>query len=46
MWKRLRRRTMGPSRPAVFTEQLPLLLVTLLVLGGSVALVVGVLLDS
>ena len=26
MWKRLRRRTMAPSRPAVFPEQLGLVL--------------------
>ena len=29
MWRRLRRRTMAPSRPAVYPEQLGLVLVVL-----------------
>jgi hypothetical protein len=39
MWKRLRRRTFAPRRPAVFPEQWGLALVTLLALAGGVALV-------
>ena len=40
MWRRLRRRTMAPRRPAVFESQYSLALVTVLVLLGSIALVV------
>ena len=40
MWRRLRRKTFAPRRPAVFPEQWGLVLVTALVLGGSLALVV------
>jgi hypothetical protein len=40
MWKRVRRKTLAPRRPAVFGEQYGLLLVTLLVLGGGIALVI------
>ena len=36
MWKRLRRRTMAPSRPAVYPEQLGLLLLTLIVIAGGI----------
>jgi hypothetical protein len=36
MWKRLRRRTFAPSRPAVYPEQIGLLIFTL------VALVAGI----
>jgi hypothetical protein len=36
MWKRLRRRTMAPSRPAVYPEQLGLLLLSLLVIAGGI----------
>ncbi len=32
MWRRLRRRTFAPSRPAVFPEQVGLLMVTVLVI--------------
>jgi hypothetical protein len=42
MWKRLRRRTLAPRRPAVFPDQWGLVLVTALVLGGGIALVVYV----
>ncbi len=45
LWKRFRRRSFGPRRPAVFPEQWPLVVVTLLVIAGSIALVVAVLLD-
>jgi hypothetical protein len=36
MWKRLRRRTFAPSRPAVYPEQLGLLLISLLVIAGGI----------
>jgi hypothetical protein len=36
MWKRLRRRTFAPGRPAVFPDQIGLLLITL------VAMAVGI----
>jgi hypothetical protein len=39
MWKRVRRRTLAPRRPAVFPEQWGLVLVTVLVLAGGVALI-------
>jgi hypothetical protein len=39
MWRRFRRKTFAPRRPVVFPEQWGLVLVTALVLGGSVALV-------
>ena len=32
MWKRLRRRTFAPSRPALYGDQLGLLLICLLVI--------------
>jgi hypothetical protein len=43
MWKRVRRRTFAPRRPAVFSDQWGLVLVTVLVLAGGVALVAYVL---
>jgi hypothetical protein len=36
MWKRLRRRTMAPSRPAIYPEQIGLLLITLIVIAGGI----------
>jgi hypothetical protein len=36
MWKRLRRRTFAPSRPALYGDQLGLLLLSLLVIGLGV----------
>ena len=39
MWKRLSRRTFAPRRPAVFPEQWPLAVVTILTLLASIALV-------
>jgi hypothetical protein len=36
MWRRLRRRTMAPSRPAMYPEQLGLVLLTLAVIGVGV----------
>ena len=32
MWKRLRRRTLAPSRPAVYPDQIGLLIVTVIAL--------------
>ena len=42
MWKRLRRRTMAPSRPALYPDQVGLLIFTLLAIGGSVYFLVRV----
>ena len=39
MWRRLRRRTMAPSRPVLFPDQWALAIVTGVVLVGSIALV-------
>jgi hypothetical protein len=33
MWRRLRRKTFAPSRPAVYPEQVALLVVTLAAIG-------------
>jgi hypothetical protein len=44
MWKRLRRRTLAPSRPAIYPEQLGLVLITLLVIAGGIYAVARVLL--
>jgi hypothetical protein len=46
MWKRLRRRTFAPRRPAIFPERWGLVLVTLLVLAGGVALVAYVVMNT
>jgi hypothetical protein len=43
MWKRLRRRTMAPSRPAVFPEQLGLVLLTVAAIAFGVWLMVRLL---
>jgi hypothetical protein len=43
MWQRLRRRTMAPSRPAMFPEQLGLVLLTLAAIGLGVYVAVRVL---
>ncbi len=40
MWKRFRRRTMAPRRPAVFPEQWGLVLVTVLAIAMGVFFVV------
>ncbi len=39
MWRRLRRRTFAPRRPALLADQWPLALLTAAVLVGSVVLV-------
>jgi hypothetical protein len=36
MWKRLRRRTLAPSRPFVYPEQLGLLLLSVIVIAGGI----------
>ncbi len=43
MWKRYRRKSFAPRRPAVFPEQWGLILVTALVIALGVLAVVGVL---
>jgi hypothetical protein len=43
MWKRLRRRTLAPSRPAVYPEQLGLLLISLFVIAAGIWALVKVL---
>jgi hypothetical protein len=40
MWRRLRRRTMAPSRPALFPDQWALAIFTAVVLVASIALVI------
>jgi hypothetical protein len=42
VWRRFRRRTLAPRRPAVFPEQWGLVLVTSLVVLGGIAVVVAV----
>ncbi len=44
MWSRLRRRTMAPSRPAVFPEQLGLVLLSVAAIGFGVWLCIRLLL--
>jgi hypothetical protein len=39
MWKRLRRRTFAPGRPALYPEQLGLALLTLAALAGGIYVV-------
>lgn len=39
MWRRLRRRTFAPMRPAVFPEQWGLALVSVLAVAGGIAAV-------
>jgi hypothetical protein len=42
MWRRLRRKTMAPSRPAVYPDQVGLLLFSLLAIGGGIYMVIRV----
>ena len=42
MWRRLLRRTMAPRRPLLYADQIPLAVVSAVVLVGSIALVVWV----
>jgi len=39
MWKRLRRRSFAPSRPAVFADQIGLLAVTLVAMATGIYVV-------
>jgi hypothetical protein len=43
MWRRLRRRTMAPSRPAMYPDQLGLVLLTAAVIGLGIYVFVQVL---
>jgi hypothetical protein len=43
MWRRLRRRTMAPSRPAMYPEQLGLVLLTLAAIAAGVYLAARIL---
>jgi hypothetical protein len=40
MWKRLRRRTLAPGRPALYPDQIGLLVFTLIAMGVGVWFVV------
>lgn len=42
MWRRLRRRTMTPSRPAVYPDQIGLLLFSLVAVGGGIYMAIRV----
>jgi hypothetical protein len=44
MWRRLRRRTFAPSRPAVFPDQIGLLVITLVAMAVGIYVVVRFLL--
>src|SRR3954464_12036969 len=46
MWRRLRRRTMAPSRPAVYPEQVGLILLSVLAIAAGVYIVVRVLIGG
>ena len=46
MWRRFRRKSLAPRRPALFEEQYALALVTAIVLVGSIVAVVLVLARS
>jgi hypothetical protein len=43
MWRRLRRRSLAPSRPALYPDQLGLALLCLAAIAGGIYLVVRVL---
>jgi hypothetical protein len=36
LWKRLRRRTMAPSRPALYPDQIGLFVITLIAIGAGI----------
>ena len=44
MWRRLRRRTMAPSRPLLYPDQVGLLLFSLLAIAGGIYVVARLLL--
>jgi hypothetical protein len=46
MWRRFRRKSLAPRRPAVFEQQYALVLVTAIILIGSIVAVVLVLARS
>jgi hypothetical protein len=43
MWRRLRRRTLAPSRPLIYPDQIGLLILTILAIGSGVYVVVRLL---
>jgi hypothetical protein len=43
MWRRFRRKTMTPGRPALYPEQLGLLLLSIAAVGGGVYVVIRLL---
>ncbi|HEX8051754.1 MAG TPA: hypothetical protein VF517_02105 [Thermoleophilaceae bacterium] len=43
MWRRLRRRTMAPSRPAIYPDQIGLVILTVVAIGLGIYLMVRVL---
>jgi hypothetical protein len=43
MWRRLRGRSLAPRRPAVFPEQWPLVVLSLLAIAAGIAVVVVIL---
>ncbi len=43
-WKRLRRRTLAPGRPALYPDQVGLLVLTVAALGGGIYVVLRFLL--
>jgi hypothetical protein len=43
MWRRLRRRTLAPSRPALYPDQIGLLVLTLLAIGSGLYITVRLL---
>ena len=36
MWRRLRRRTLAPSRPLIYPDQIGLLILTILAIGSGI----------
>jgi hypothetical protein len=44
MWRRLRRRTFAPSRPAVYPDQVGLLIFSVAAIGGGIYVVLRFLL--
>jgi hypothetical protein len=36
LWKRLRRRSMAPSRPALYPDQIGLFVITLIAMGAGI----------
>ena len=43
MWRRLRRKSMAPSRPAVYADQIGLLIFSVLAIAGGIYVVVRIL---